>query len=217
VRRRILDAARELFAAEGYEAVTMRKVAECIEYTPPAIYFHFKDKLELIQALVQEDFATLAGRFARLGEVSDPWGRLAQMGRDYVAFAIENPNHYRLLFMTKLPPEVEKMDDPARGIPAQDAYAMVHLLSSEAIAAGCLKPEYQDPDLVAQVLWSGMHGIASLAITMCDSHWISLRPTPVLTDAMIDALLAGMGAPATIEKNLHVKPKPPKRKRTPRS
>jgi len=217
VRRRILDAARELFVAEGYEAVTMRKVAERIEYTPPAIYFHFKDKLELVQALVQEDFATLAGHFARLDEVADPWERLARMGRDYVKFATQNPNHYRLMFMTKLPPEVEKMDDPERGIPAKDAYAMVRHLSAEAMAAGCLKPEYQDPDLVAQVLWSGMHGIASLTITMCDSHWIDMRPTPVLTDAMIDALLAGMGTPATIARNLLDKTKTPKRKPKPRS
>ena len=135
VRRRILDAARELFAAEGYEAVTMRKVAERIEYTPPAIYFHFKDKLELIQALVQQDFQDLAGHFVPLAEIEDPWERLAQMGRDYVDFAVEHPNSYRLLFMTKLPSEAEKIDDPDKGIPAKDAYAMVRLLSSEAMAA----------------------------------------------------------------------------------
>jgi len=49
VRKKILDAARELFVAEGYDAVTMRRIAETIEYSPTAIYFHFKDKETLIR------------------------------------------------------------------------------------------------------------------------------------------------------------------------
>ena len=47
----ILDAARELFATEGYEAVTMRRIADRIEYSPTAIYFHFKDKESLVREL----------------------------------------------------------------------------------------------------------------------------------------------------------------------
>jgi AcrR family transcriptional regulator len=50
-RRKILDAARELFALDGYDAVTMRAIADRIEYTPTAIYFHFRDKGELIERL----------------------------------------------------------------------------------------------------------------------------------------------------------------------
>ena len=206
VRRRILDAARELFAGEGYEAVTMRKIADAIEYTPPALYFHFKDKLELVQALCQEDFVTLASHFAQLDAIAEPWERLSRMGRGYVEFAIEHPNHYRLMFMTKLPPEVEKTDDPNKGNPAKDAYAMVQHLAAEAIAAGVLKPEYQDPDLVAQVLWSAMHGIASLSITMGESKWIEMRTTRELTDSMIEALMGGMATP----KALKAAEKPPR-------
>jgi AcrR family transcriptional regulator len=203
IRRRILDAARELFAREGYEAVTMRRVAERIEYTPPAIYFHFKDKLELVQALCEEDFAALAATFSTLEDVGDPWERLGQMGRAYVEFAHENPNHYRLLFMTKLPPELGPPSGPegtpdqtgAGCTPACVAYAMVRSLAEEAITKGSLTPAYADPDLVAQVLWSALHGVASLSITMGDTKGIDMRPTPALTDAMIDTLMRGMAAP----------------------
>ena len=62
LRVRILDAARELFAEQGYDAVTMREIADRIEYSPTAIYFHFKDKEALLRELCDTDFATLARR-----------------------------------------------------------------------------------------------------------------------------------------------------------
>ena len=64
VRKKILDAARELFATEGYERVTMRKVAEAIEYSPTTIYHHFEDKDDLVRALCLADFAPAARRHA---------------------------------------------------------------------------------------------------------------------------------------------------------
>src|SRR5262245_620413 len=99
----ILDAARELFATEGYEAVTMRKIAEKIEYSPTAIYFHFKDKLALLRELCDRDFAAFAAVLQRTAGVQDPVERLRRLGYAYVDFALEHPNHYRFLFMTAHP------------------------------------------------------------------------------------------------------------------
>ena len=65
VRGKILDAARELFVAEGYEAVTMRKIAQAIEYSPTAIYLHFRDKEAVINAICDTDFLKLATRWSR--------------------------------------------------------------------------------------------------------------------------------------------------------
>src|SRR6185503_3035401 len=96
VQRRILDAARELFATVGYEAVTMRQIAERIEYTPTAIYFHFRDKGELFRRLCQEDFGKLEARFKVLARVGDPVERLRMLSRAYIAFALDHPHHYRL-------------------------------------------------------------------------------------------------------------------------
>src|SRR5579863_5606154 len=80
MRTRILDAARELFAKDGYEAVTMRKIAERIAYTPTALYFHFKDKEDLMQELCREDFFTFATHFQKVLTVSDPMARLRKAG-----------------------------------------------------------------------------------------------------------------------------------------
>ena len=62
LRRAILDAARELFATEEYEAVSLRRIAEKIEYSPAAIYLHFQDKKEILFHLIDEGFALLSAR-----------------------------------------------------------------------------------------------------------------------------------------------------------
>src|SRR6266516_4847160 len=85
-REIILDAARELFAAEGYDGVSMRKVAEKIEYSPTAIYVHFKDKEELFHELCRQDFAHLQQVMTSSAMPSDPLERLRQIGRNYIEF-----------------------------------------------------------------------------------------------------------------------------------
>ncbi len=76
VRRKILDAARDLFARDGYERVTMRAVADAIEYSPTAIYHHFEDKDDLVHALCEEDFGTLLRSLSGQAMPSDPLLRI---------------------------------------------------------------------------------------------------------------------------------------------
>src|SRR5215471_10121676 len=82
-RELILDAARELFAHEGYDAVTMRGIAEKIEYSPTAIYLHFADKDTLIHELCVADFQALAAAFQPIARVPDPIERIKRTGRAY--------------------------------------------------------------------------------------------------------------------------------------
>src|ERR1700760_2352956 len=91
-RDKIMSAARDLFAQEGYEAVSMRKIADAIEYSPTAIYVHFKDKEALLRELVSADFAKLAGVFIELAKIADPIERIRQIGHSYVKFALAYPN-----------------------------------------------------------------------------------------------------------------------------
>src|SRR3984893_11724751 len=102
-RDKILDAARELFISEGYEGVSMRQVAEKIEYSPTAIYVHFSDKEDLFHELCNEDFGRLAAEFQATPLSQDPVERIKQIGRSYVEFGIRHPNHYKLMFMTPHP------------------------------------------------------------------------------------------------------------------
>jgi AcrR family transcriptional regulator len=66
LRREILDAASRLFVEEGYDRVTMRGVAQRIEYSPTTIYLHFKDKAELFGAVCEETFSQLSERLETL-------------------------------------------------------------------------------------------------------------------------------------------------------
>ncbi|HLL90331.1 MAG TPA: TetR/AcrR family transcriptional regulator [Tepidisphaeraceae bacterium] len=196
MRDRILDAARELFLAHGYESVSMRKIADAIAYTPAALYVHFKDKEDLLRQMCRRDFGRLASVFNELAEVEDPIERIREIGLAYVGFALAYPNHYRLMFMTPSPGpiELEEEDLKVRGNPSEDSYAFLKLAVDQALAGGRFSPGLTDADLVTQTLWAAVHGVASLTICMDDDPWVECRPAERRTYVMVDAILTGLTA-----------------------
>ncbi|MEO8275246.1 MAG: TetR/AcrR family transcriptional regulator [Thermoanaerobaculia bacterium] len=192
LRKKILDAARALFVEVGYEAVTMRKIAQAIEYSPTAIYLHFRDKKAVMQALCDADFLKLAKRFRKIAEVVDPIERLRQAGYAYAEFALRHPNHYRLMFMTPHPPHPPEDSAIEHGNRDQDAYAFVLWTVEEAIALGRLRPEFDDAQLVAQIVWSAVHGWVSLRMTKCNEPWVDWRPQRKSIEAVIQVTISGI-------------------------
>src|SRR5262245_740434 len=92
MRERIIEAARRLFVTEGYDRTTLRRIAEEIEYTPGAIYAYFKDKDAILYALHQQGFEQLGRRMAEaVAGAGNPLVALERIGREYLAFAVENP------------------------------------------------------------------------------------------------------------------------------
>ena len=192
-RDKILDAARELFISHGYEGVSMRKVAEKIEYSPTAIYLHFADKEDLFHQLCQEDFGRLAEVFQSSAMPLDPLERVRQIGRLYVEFGIRYPNHYKLMFMTPHPPaELDDQDCEIKGNPESDAYAFLRVTVQQAIAAGRFRDEIADADLISQTLWAAVHGVISLQIAKCNDGWVDWCPMEQRTSLMLDAILRGL-------------------------
>jgi AcrR family transcriptional regulator len=192
-RDKILDAARELFVNEGYEGVSMRKVAQKIEYSPTAIYVHFQDKEQLFLELCHSDFRRLAESFGQLAVISDPVERLRRIGHAYMQFGLENPNHYRMMFMTSHPPipnGVEK--EMGKGNPEEDAYAFLQQTVQEALRAGAFRPELTDADLIAQTLWAGVHGVVSLQIAKCDDPWVPWHSFQQRADSVTEGMLGGL-------------------------
>jgi AcrR family transcriptional regulator len=190
LRGKILDAARELFVEQGYDAVTMRKVAERIEYSPTAIYLHFEDKAALLREIVAADFAKLAAQFQKLARIEDPLERLIRVGRAYVDFGLAHPNHYRLMFGAHPGQTVEPKT--MSGDPQHDAYAFLCVTVTEAMESERLRPELHNPELVAQVLWSAVHGIVSLQIEHFHGLPSSVRKPKDITILMLDVLIRGM-------------------------
>jgi AcrR family transcriptional regulator len=190
VRRKILDAARELFATEGYERVTMRAIAEAIEYSPTAIYHHFEDKDDLVRALCEQDFSRLRSAFAQDSPPEDPVEWIRQLGRAYARFGLDNPNHYRFMFMTAN--KAEHCLQPED--PGPQAYGMLRAAVARAVAAGRFRQE--DVDTVAQVLWSNIHGAVALLITLRPEHWPLRAAAPDLVDQVVENGIRGFLAEA---------------------
>lgn len=176
VRDRILDAARQLFAERGYEAVTMREIGKRIEYSATALYGHFADKETLVRELCRKDFADFAQRFlAAVAGSPDPVESVCRAGLVYLGFAEQFPQHYRLMFMTPLPetpPEQGERDDPQ-----QNAYVFLRQLVDQLLVGKHLRPDLRDPDLIAQTIWAVVHGAAALELTLDkQAPWLDFRP-----------------------------------------
>ncbi len=99
LRERILDAARRIVVREGFAALSMRKIADAIEYSPATLYLHFASRDEIAQALCAEGYAQLLETFVPLAQIADPAERLKALGHAYVAFGVAHPETYRLIFM----------------------------------------------------------------------------------------------------------------------
>jgi AcrR family transcriptional regulator len=194
-REIILDAARELFITEGYEGVYMRKVGEKIEYSPTAIYVHFKDKDDLFHELCHEDYARLAAEFQSANLPSDPIERIRAIGQTYINFGLHYPNHFKLMFMTPNPQkfsELDERDKDVKGNPEKDSYAFLMQTVHEALAMGVFRDELKNADLIAQTLWAAVHGVVALQIAKSHDAWVDWQPIQERVQVMLDSTLRGL-------------------------
>ena len=168
LRERILNAARELFAEFGYEGVSMRKIAERIEYSPTAIYLHFADKETLFRELCTQDFLLLSTEFAALARVADPMQRLFGIGEAYVRFGVTHPFHYRLMFMTP-PPAVSYTHLPgARRFSTLRPGSAAAMTATPATAqSACARPATPHPS-------GAPCGTSARAAATCSASTLSL-------------------------------------------
>lgn len=161
-RRAILDAAGELIAEAGYEAFSLRQVAERIGYSPTTIYLYFADKDALLFEVVLEGFDAFGSMLVEAYEsASDPTAKLAAIGRAYIRFGLSHPVHYRLMFVHR--PEFLIRPRPEDRKRAIDSFNVLFDTVQELLASGAIAP--RDPVDVVHVLWTGVHGIVAMAIS----------------------------------------------------
>lgn len=190
LRQEILDAASELFVREGYENVSMRRIAEKIEYSPTTIYLHFKDKADLLDQVCQETFLRLAKVLTRIQEQpGDPVERLKHGLGAYIRFGLENPHHYRATFMMPAPEEFVAKTHAKHDAAGMQAFDFLRRNVSDCVTAG--KFRKTDVELASQTLWAGIHGVTSLLITHGDAFpWVGKEK---VIHSMVDTLVAGVG------------------------
>jgi len=191
LRDLILEAAGRIIADEGYAALTMRKIADAIEYSPATIYLHFESRDQIALELVRDGFAALLEHMAPALAEADPLERLKAIGRCYIDFSRRRPQTYRLIFM-----EDERFADqvmsrmPDHDDPDADAFNLLAKTVQELIDAGRFRP--LDASLIAGLLWAALHGIASLKISCATYPFAGDLDEP--TEVMLDVLVRGFAA-----------------------
>lgn len=190
LRQEILDAARELLIRDGYENLSMRRVAERIDYSPTAIYLHFKDKQELVFSLCQETFARLVRELETLpDEISDPIAQLRAGMERYIDFGLTHPDHYLPTFVLPAPALNERRRRAVQDGDSNGMRALGFLRDCIARGVKAKKLRKIDPDLAARSTWAAIHGITSLLITQKEFPWGDREK---VIDAVLDSLIEGM-------------------------
>jgi AcrR family transcriptional regulator len=160
LRAETLSAARELIQKEGYEGLTIRKLAKRMECSPMALYSYFADKQALLIALALEGFEKLAKRFDSTAG-RNPLTALRKILLDYIAYAEENPFEYRILFLSAQ--TIGELKQTREDLQERNpAFSALFKRVETCIKAGVFRG---DAFAVSTVLWTGAHGAASLLIT----------------------------------------------------
>jgi len=197
VARAILDAARDLFVTHGYQEVSIRKIAERIEYSPAAIYGYFPSKDDIFFALAEEGFRLLFQYGGTERPASDdPADVLRAMFLRYYEFSKEHPEYFALMFLDRSVPRISR-DWERFGFVSEMKHDMVARIRQAIDAGAC--PAGTAPDTVFRLLLTAVHGAATLRL--CDR----LAPgedADVLARATIDVVLAGLQAGAGRHINL---------------
>lgn len=185
LRNEILDAAREMFVAEGYQNVSMRKIADKIGYSATTIYLHFKDKNDLLHQICEESFAQLAKNISSIQQLSATSMDKLRMGlREYINFGLKHPSHYEIIFIMPLKSEVEGDFEISQG---KVAYETLTSNVIDCVNDKLLKSN--DIDLISQTLWAGIHGITSLLITHSSFPFVEREK---LIENVVETLIAGI-------------------------
>jgi AcrR family transcriptional regulator len=163
VRKLILDNAMKLFFEKGFENITIRHIAEKIEYSPATIYLYFKDKDEIIYTLHREGFEKLYMLQQKILSIKDPLKRLHKHAEMYVLFALENPEYYDLMFIERAPFRTikeMKCKDGMNWEIGMRSYDLLRKNIKDCMSAGFFRKI--NIDVAAFSMWAYAHGIVSL-------------------------------------------------------
>jgi AcrR family transcriptional regulator len=189
LRQAILDAAETLFVRQGFENVSMRKIAARIEYSPTTIYLYFKDKQDIFSCLLEQYFKRLLIIMRDIQKENEdaPIACIEKGMRAYVSFGLEHPNYYKLAFL--LTPHIDMNDYQQEGTVGNQVFDTLRANVAACIKKGLFRKA--DVDMATQVIWSMNHGLTSLLITNPNFPWAEREQ---LVDAHIACAINGMRA-----------------------
>lgn len=192
LRDEILAAAeRILIETNDQSALSIRAIAAAVGVTPPSIYLHFADRNDLVFAVCERQAEHLEQAMAEaaLG-LEDPWERIRRRGHAYLRWGLGNPEHYRILMMSRpdhTPDRFvdERLADTAGLVPVAEDVATA--IASAQVAAA------EDPLEITKLLWMMIHGMVALLISKPDFPFGSIDD---LYESMFELVHRGL-APRT--------------------
>ena len=188
-RGEILDAAKHLFAQEGVDHVTMRRIGAAVGVSPTALYMHFSDKDALLAAIAQDTFAELVSRLeqSRL-DTTPPLRRFRAGLRAYIDFGVARPDEYRLTFMTRL---FRRSQVKTCALELADrSFDILQDGVRELMAASVFRDG--NPTLTSEAIWATLHGVTALLLDQAENI---LAKQEALIEASLDLLIAGLLRP----------------------
>lgn len=184
LRSELVAAAHALVKEEGYEGLTIRKLAKRVGYAPMSVYSYFADKQDILLALAEDVFEQLARRAER-NQPDEPLAALRHGMREFAAFGLENPNEYRTIFMTP------KAHDHDPEMAAELEKKNPALLSMRKCVLACLEAGLLkgDEHAITTFLWTTAHGAISAVINFPQ---YSFGAGQDYADAVIELALAAV-------------------------
>jgi AcrR family transcriptional regulator len=162
IKKMILDASIKLFVEEGFDNVTIRKIADIIQYSPTTIYLYFKDKNEIFYNLHELGFQKMAEVNSNLFDIKNPLTRLYKMGENYIEFGLAHQEFYDIMFISRAPMQVlETMEN----CDWKNGEAALHALMNTV--EECMNKGYiqkANVQAVSMAIWGMVHGLVSLQI-----------------------------------------------------
>lgn len=162
IRQMILEAAKQLFLKDGFEATSIRKIAAEIKLSPTTIYLYYKDKGDIAYTLHKEGFKILGQQFAVLQHVESGFERLKAMGKIYLNFALQNTDFYQLMFIMKEPMDFIAEKDFCEWEEGEYAFASLQKTVMDCKTEGYFKGLSENN--VALNVWALVHGLCSLKL-----------------------------------------------------
>jgi AcrR family transcriptional regulator len=200
LRQRIVEAARDLLSEHGLAALSMRAIAERIEYSPATIYLYFRDKDELVLQVVQAGFERLreytSDELKQISETADAADQYAATGRAYVRFALDNTAYFRVMFELPGSPKLDcpEVTDPS-GDP--DAFERVVARLEQAQRDGLVT--VPDVRKAAVIGWGLVHGLTSLYLSgHLHQELESSEEFMALIEEAMRSLYRGWGRPGSV-------------------
>lgn len=189
LRNKILDAANGIIISEGFEKLSIRKIADAIEYSPAVIYNYFKDKAEIVSSILNNNSDKIINMLKKIQfDEQKPDNTLREGLEEYIKLVLENPQYYRAVIMSDNPLEQEKTGMMYKGV-SEEKQTINYM--KKIIDMGIEKELFVqgNGELLAQIIWASTYGLLSRLII---EKQLSVEQRTRLIQAHIDFMIKGL-------------------------